>query len=59
MTQEHDLGGFTVIVEWSEYHQAWVGTITDPNGHSAGTVMRDSQAEVVEAALQTVNRKGG
>ena len=58
MTQEHDLGGFTVIVEWSPKWSAWMGTITDPNGHSSGTVMRDSQEEVLEAAQQSVDRKG-
>ena len=58
MTQEHDLDGFTVIVEWSDYYQAWTGTITDPNGHSSGTMMRDSETEVLEAARQSVDRKG-
>lgn len=56
---EHDLGdGHTVIIEWSETWQAYVGTITDTNGRSAGTILRDTVEACLEGASQTVNRKG-
>ena len=56
---EHDLGGgWTVIVEWSPKWGAFLGTITDPQGHSSGSILRDTDQRVLEAALQSVDRKG-
>lgn len=56
---EHDLGGgWTVIIEWSPKWAAYLGTITDPQGRSAGSILRDTDQRVLEAALQSVNRKG-
>ena len=56
---EHDLGGgWHVIVEWSPKWGAFLGTITDPEGHSSGSILRDTDQRVLEAALQSVDRKG-
>jgi len=57
MTLEHDLGdGWTVIIEWAERWNAWIGTISDGK-HVAGSVLRHSQQDVLDAAIQTAERK--
>ncbi len=58
MTVEHDLGtGGTLIIEWSEFWGCYVGTLTNGAWH-VGSFLRDSEQEVLEAGLQTVERKG-
>ena len=56
---EHDLGGgWTVIIEWSPKWAGWMGTLTDPDGNPAGSILRDTDQRVLESALQSVERKG-
>ena len=56
---EHDLGdGWRVIIEWSPDWGAYIGTLTDPAGNTAGSILRDTDQRVLESALQSVERKG-
>ena len=53
MTQEHQLeSGSTLIIEWSETWQAYVGTITRADGHQVGNIMRDTVEQIIDRATE-------
>ena len=53
MTTEHQLeSGSTLIIEWVESWQAYVGTITRKDGYQVGNIMRDTVEQIIDRATE-------